>query len=190
MFLFYLRDTKKFILHTGDCRADDSVIENPIFKGIQIDTIYLDTTYCDSYYKFPPQKEIVRMGVELVKSELKKYPKSLIVCGSYTIGKERIFASIASELNAKICVSRDKKNIIDCLEDKQLASAVTLNPNETNLHVVQMGQLNMKDLKEYLTKFPHFERVIAIKPTGWTHNSDSGISVDSKTHNMILYGMV
>ena len=46
----------------------------------------------------------------------------------------------------------------------------------------------MNDLTEYLGKFPAYKRIIAIKPTGWTHNSDSSLNVDSKKPNAILYG--
>ena len=55
---------------------------------------YPETRYCDSFYKFLPQSRIVSLGVELVMNELEKQPKALIVCGSYTIGKERVFLGI------------------------------------------------------------------------------------------------
>lgn len=188
MFLFYFKDTKRYILHTGDFRASQTVINDKMLQNISIDTLYLDTTYCDSYYKFECQENIIALGVKTVCDELLKYPNSLIICGSYTIGKERIFISIANKINAKICVKKDKKSILDCLEDSELSSKLTLNPNETNLHVLPMRYLNMKDLIEYLATFPSYKRIIAIKPTGWTHNSDSGLNVESKKPNAIIYG--
>lgn len=41
-------------------------------------------------------------------------------------------------------VSREKWNIINCLENEKLTKMVTLNSNETNLHVISMGLLNIK----------------------------------------------
>lgn len=189
MFLFLLVKSNKYILHTGDCRADQSVIVDPILNQVKIDTVYLDTTYCDSYYTFTPQKKIIQMGIDLVKQELKKYPQTLIVCGSYTIGKERIYTGIAYDLDIKICVTRDKFNILECIEDKQLMKYLTLNPNETRLHVLPMSYLNLKDLGEYLDKYPQYNRIIAIKPSGWTHNSDSDLTCEQKNTRAFLYGL-
>ena len=44
LFLFKLNKLKKYILHTGDFRASDELINNQVFKKITIDIIYLDTT--------------------------------------------------------------------------------------------------------------------------------------------------
>lgn len=60
-----------------------------------------------------------------------------------------IFQAIAESLSIKAFVSRDKKNILDCLEDEDLNKMITQDPNETNLHIVQMGKLNIKDLEAY-----------------------------------------
>lgn len=47
--------------------------------------------YCDPKYAFPPQKLVIEFGVSLVEKIVAEKPKTLVVCGSYTIGKERIF---------------------------------------------------------------------------------------------------
>jgi len=41
-------------------------------------------------------------------------------------------------------VTKEKKKVIDCLENPHFQSMITLNPNETNLHVIPMGKLNPK----------------------------------------------
>jgi len=51
-----------------------------------IEKVSIFLSYCDSFYKFLPQTKVISLGVDLVLSELKKEPKALIVCGSYTIG--------------------------------------------------------------------------------------------------------
>jgi DNA cross-link repair 1A protein len=67
-----------------------------------------------------------------------------VVCGCYTIGKERIFIAIAELLDIKICVTREKMKIIECLDNEKLIKRVTLDPKETFLHVLPIGQLNIK----------------------------------------------
>ena len=52
--------------------------------------LYIDR-YCNPTYAFPPQQEVIEYAVNLVKTELRRNPSTLIVCGCYTIGKERIF---------------------------------------------------------------------------------------------------
>jgi hypothetical protein len=44
MFLFRFKKTGKYVLHTGDFRAADDLVNNNIFKNVKIDTIHLDTT--------------------------------------------------------------------------------------------------------------------------------------------------
>ena len=41
-------------------------------------------------YVFPSQKTVIDEVSRFVKSELNKNPKTLVVCGTYTIGKERV----------------------------------------------------------------------------------------------------
>lgn len=57
-------------------------------------------------------------------------------------------------------VTRDKKNIIDCLDDERLNKMITRDPNETNLHVIQMGKLNIKDLEAYTADLKEYENII------------------------------
>ena len=48
-------------------------------------------SYCDPAYAFPPQKDVIRFAVNLVRDALYENPNLLVVTGTYTIGKERIF---------------------------------------------------------------------------------------------------
>lgn len=196
MFLFKFKKTGKYVLHTGDFRASDELCNNKLLQNIKIDTVHMDTTYCDSFYKFLPQSEIIELGVEVVQKELKtRQNKTLVVCGSYTIGKERIFVAIAEAFNAKVYVEKEKMNIIECLEDPRLKQLATLNSNETFIHVIPMGKLNIRDLEEYISKYPAYENLIAIKPTGWTHKDNSalnmkkGVSVEKTSRIVKIYGL-
>jgi DNA cross-link repair 1A protein len=47
--------------------------------------------YCDPTYTFPPQEEVIELAVNIVLETIVDNPNILFVCGTYTIGKEKIF---------------------------------------------------------------------------------------------------
>lgn len=53
-----------------------------------------------------------------------------------------IFVAIAETLDCKICVLREKKLILECLEDESLRQRLTLMKHEARVHVLAMNQLN------------------------------------------------
>ncbi|XP_060073013.1 DNA cross-link repair 1A protein-like [Ylistrum balloti] len=170
LFLFKLKGGRIY-LHTGDFRACIAMESYPALNSIHINQLYLDTTYCDPTYTFPPQQEVIDFAVSVVKEKLKENAKTLVVCGSYTIGKERIFTAIANALNSKICVTEEKKTVLDCLEDRKLQESITLSPSKARVHVLQMGKLNPKTLGDYMANLKSYTEVIAFEPTGWTHSN-------------------
>ncbi|KAJ4473609.1 DNA cross-link repair protein pso2/snm1 [Lentinula aciculospora] len=54
-------------LHCGDFRASPAHIKHPEVKGKRIDHVYLDTTYLDPKYTFPPQPLVISACAELAK---------------------------------------------------------------------------------------------------------------------------
>ena len=63
----------------------------------------------------------------------------LVVCVCVTL----LFTAIAETLDSKICVAREKKLILDCLEDERLCQRLTLMKHEARVHVVAMKQINI-----------------------------------------------
>jgi len=53
-----------------------------------------------------------------------------------------IFTAIAETLDCKICVSREKKSILQCLEDESLCKRLTLMKHEARVHVLAMNQIS------------------------------------------------
>ncbi|KAI8490767.1 DNA cross-link repair 1A protein [Branchiostoma belcheri] len=192
MFLFQLPDGKN-LLHTGDFRADQSMECYPALTGCKVHTLYLDTTYCDPAYSFPAQTDVIEFAVGVAVEAVQQNPKTLIVCGSYTIGKERVFFAIAEALCCKVCVTREKKNTLDCLESDQVKRLVTLNGLETRIHVLPMKDLKFNNLKSYLEGYkPRYDSVLAFEPTGWTHSSSVSTvaNIRPKRHgNITVYGI-
>ncbi|KAM9282043.1 DNA cross-link repair 1A protein [Cariama cristata] len=181
------------VLHTGDFRADPSMERYPALIGQQVHTLYLDTTYCSPEYTFPSQQEVIQFAVNTAFETVTLNPRTLVVCGTYSIGKEKVFLAIAEVLGSKASMSRDKYKTLQCLESAAVNSLISVDWHGTLLHVLPMMQINFKGLQDHLNKFSeNFDQILAFKPTGWTY-SDSCLSlVDIKPQtrgNITIYGI-
>ena len=93
MFLFKIISTQQIMLHCGDFRACPAMEEYPSLWNNKVDKVYLDTTYCRPEYDFPNQADAVSSAIDLIHQHLKIHPKTLIVCGTYTVGKAIYFST-------------------------------------------------------------------------------------------------
>ncbi|KNC98421.1 uncharacterized protein SPPG_06125 [Spizellomyces punctatus DAOM BR117] len=101
----------------------------------------------------------------------KNRSRTLIIVGSYTIGKEKVFASIAQTLSTKIYANHYKRTVLAAEENAALDDLLCKNPKEAGVHVVGMGGLRGDAVKEYIVKndlSDQCDSVICIRPTGWT----------------------
>nr|XP_006630896.2 PREDICTED: DNA cross-link repair 1A protein [Lepisosteus oculatus] len=173
MLLFQLPNGRT-VLHTGDFRADPSMERYPELLGSKVQTLYLDTTYCSPEYTFPTQQEVISFAANTAFEHMTLNPQTLIVCGTYSIGKEKVFLAIAEVLGCKVCVSRDKYNTMCCLESDSIRERLTMDWNATQMHVLPMMQINFKGLQTHLNKFSgKYNQILAFKPTGWTFSSQN-----------------
>ncbi|KAH8771641.1 DNA repair metallo-beta-lactamase-domain-containing protein [Diaporthe sp. PMI_573] len=219
------------ILHCGDFRACPAHIEHPQLKPETIDALgkvkqqkidvcYLDTTYLNPRYSFPPQTDVTQatasLCLELDKS-LRAEDESvwnsvlrrregrgvgnndtvsrfflapaspnaftalgqkardnrnrlLVVCGTYSIGKERICKAIAQALGTRIFAPPAKIRICSQLGDPELAALMTADPAEAQVHMQMLMELRAETLAEYLdANRPHFGRVVGFRPSGWNY---------------------
>ncbi|KAF9047192.1 DRMBL-domain-containing protein [Hymenopellis radicata] len=188
-------------LHCGDFRASPSHILHPAVKGKRIDHVYLDTTYLDPKYTFPPQPLVISACAELAKriatgtpikdnsstmaTWLKSVPQDtkgkqkseriLMVVGTYSIGKERIVKAMAQALGTKVYCDSRKAAILRCQCDPDLHALLTSNPLEAMVHIVPLSTIVSDKLKEYVDRFKgHFDRAVGFRPTGWTYTQPSG----------------
>eukprot|EP00040_Diaphanoeca_grandis_P006495 m.37646 g.37646 ORF g.37646 m.37646 type:complete len:734 (+) comp17732_c0_seq1:216-2417(+) len=167
----------KTALHTGDFRATPEMAQHPLILGKRIDLLYLDTTYCDSQYVFPPQHQVIAQVVNDVKAYMAINPNALIIVGAYSIGKERIFLALGKLLNCKVCVSKRRMEMLR-MGAPEMLSQLTLAGNTSRVHVLSIQHLNYKQLKSYFDDNKMFlprnvSCVLAIKPTGWSHTMAS-----------------
>ncbi|XP_032789250.1 DNA cross-link repair 1A protein [Daphnia magna] len=170
MFLFRF-PTGKVVLHVGDFRAHPSMERLYELKQRPIDELYLDTTYCDEHYELPAQEEVLSYIRRLVRRYANKHQKLLVVSGTYTIGKEKVFMTAAEELNSKVWAPTEKRRILNCLEDFEISDRLSNDPLEAGVHVVNMGDIKPANLKQYLDNLKgSFTHILALNPTGWEYD--------------------
>ncbi|KAK5632919.1 hypothetical protein RRF57_008633 [Xylaria bambusicola] len=217
------------ILHCGDFRACPAHVAHPLLKPDLVDTVsgkikqqkidicYLDTTYLNPRYSFPPQTDVIEACADFckalsgdlstadeafnrlkrekgsttvnsffskengdatliaIKSEdsddkTRSDPKNrlLVICGTYSIGKERICKAIAQALNTKIFASPSKIKICSQLGDPELTALMTSNPYEAQVHIQMIMEIRAETLQDYLDSYkPHFTRIVGFRPSGW-----------------------
>ncbi|KAI1266864.1 DRMBL-domain-containing protein [Xylariaceae sp. FL1019] len=217
------------ILHCGDFRACPAQVAHPLLKPETLDKVsgktrqqkidicYLDTTYLNPRYSFPPQNDVIGACADFchslagdtnaandaldalkrgknttsvsqyfpkdkkgstakVKSEdtggYGKKDRLLVICGTYSIGKERICKAIAQALNTKIFASAAKIKICSQLGDPELAALMTSNPHEAQVHMQMLMEIRAETLQDYLDSYkPHFSRIVGFRPSGWNFRS-------------------
>ena len=52
--------------------------------------------------------------------------------------------AIAEALGSKVCVSQDKKAILDCLDSERISQLLTTDPRLASVHVLPMGRLTIE----------------------------------------------
>lgn len=192
MLLFFLPDGQT-VLHTGDFRADPSMETYPELLSCRVQTLYLDTTYCRPEYTFPRQQEVINFAASTAFELVTLNPRTLVVCGSYSVGKEKVFLALAEVLGSKVCLSRDKYNTMCCLESDQVRQRMTTDWKAAQVHVLPMMQLSFKKLLDYLARFSgQYDQLVAFKPTGWTFNQQVESVEDIQPEisgNISIYGI-
>uniref|UniRef100_A0A7S1EV46 DNA repair metallo-beta-lactamase domain-containing protein n=1 Tax=Timspurckia oligopyrenoides TaxID=708627 RepID=A0A7S1EV46_9RHOD len=196
MFLFRVWSTNKTILHTGDCRYDSNVMQHQhlllnALENSRLDYLFLDTTYCNEKYQFPKQRDVIDAVCHAAKSEAFN-PKTVFIAGSYTIGKERVFLELARELKLKIHVSRQKYNILKCLDlDDEIMNFIDYRkPLESKLWIVPMKDVSFKSMNRILeTSRGRFSNAIGIRPTGWTWTNKKEILMRTSRGNCVIYNI-
>ncbi|TSK14752.1 DNA cross-link repair 1A protein [Bagarius yarrelli] len=191
MLLLLLPDGQT-VLHTGDFRADSSMERYPELQRVKIQTLYLDTTYCSPEYTFPTQQEVITFAANTAFELVTLNPRTLVVCGTYSVGKEKVFLAVSQVLGSKVYMSRDRHKTMCCLESENIKECITTNVKASQVHVLPMMQLNFKNLKAYLTRFSGtYDRLVAFKPTGWAfHQAMDFVNIQPEIKdNISVYGI-
>ncbi|KAJ2940253.1 hypothetical protein O0L34_g11822 [Tuta absoluta] len=192
LMLVFTLPNGKTLLHTGDFRASPQMESCPVFWNKDIHTVYLDTTYCNPRYDFPTQEQCLEMALYLLRQKKlalekigKKFSSVLIVCGTYTIGKEKFFMGMARRVGCSVWACPEKDKVLQAVEGRSFCSQP---PSACQLHVVPMRDLTHEKLRSYLDSLGSaFSEVVAFKPSGWENGKNSTQEKDSVTIHGIPY---
>lgn len=191
MFLFEVGNRR--ILHVGDFRWNRNImLDIPQIRAFstlspRLDELFLDTTYCNPKYELPTQEEAIAAAIDVASEEMEKSKRgsrTLFLFGSYTIGKEKIYLSVARHLKQKVYVDSRRLRILKALGWPDESMRIfTTKKEEACLWVVPLGKINFKDIPDFLEQANNskaskalaskYERVVGFRPTGWTFSGKS-----------------
>lgn len=180
------------ILHTGDFRANPSM-ERSLLAGHRVHTLYLDTTYCSPEFTFPSQQEVIQFAINTAFEAVTLNPRALVVCGTYCIGKEKVFLAVADVLGSKVGMSQEKYKTLQSLNIPEVSSLITTDMSSSSVHLLPMMQINFKGLQSHLKRCGgKFDQILAFRPTGWTHSNNITSIADitpQRKGNISIYGI-
>ncbi|CAJ2672217.1 DNA cross-link repair protein SNM1 [Trifolium pratense] len=181
-------------LHTGDFRACKLMQDYHLIVNKRVNVLYLDTTYCNPKYKFPSKEDVLNYVAKITKNHLKMHPKTLVVVGAYSIGKECVYLAISKALGVKIYANASRRRILLAYDCPDYSDRLCTNGNNTLLHVLPMSSLRIEALKEYLKTYKEqFTSVLAFRPTGWTFSEKIGNDLELikpvSRGNITIYGV-
>ncbi|XP_058102717.1 DNA cross-link repair protein SNM1 [Magnolia sinica] len=181
-------------LHTGDFRACKLMQSHPILLSHRVNVLYLDTTYCNPKYRFPSKEDVVGFVARITKSTLAKQPKTLVVVGAYSIGKEHVYIAISKALGVNIYTDASRRRILQSFGWPELSGKICSLGQSTPLHVLPISSLRPESLQQYLKKYgEQFTAVLAFRPTGWSYSEAIGNQLDlirpSSKGNVKIYGV-
>lgn len=171
------------LLHTGDFRAAACVREDKILRALLatcrdgcVDEVHLDTTYCDKKWTFPDQEVVLEKMREIAREEMKREPRTLFLCGSYSVGKERAIRAVCQGAQSRASVTARRKrslvlsgwwrdDLFVCEEDDPEEAA------KCCVRVCGLGKgSNHKAMMDIITnEAPRWGAVVAFSPTGWSY---------------------
>jgi Cft2 family RNA processing exonuclease len=154
--MFHFDVAGRRALYSGDFRINDA-IRAAAGKLRGVDVAFVDSTYDDPRYEFPPQEEAIRAVVKLVGEHMDKE----VFLAVYQIGKTKLLRAVSDEFSRPVYVSDGVAKLYDAMGFGDL---VTRDKSATNLRGYARGY--------YFEYFPFRHRRFrpthtVIIPTGW-----------------------
>jgi DNA cross-link repair 1A protein len=165
IFVFILPNGSK-ILHTGDFRAETSVIAN-VSKFSPVDHLFIDCTFALSGLSIPPRKIATDFVIEKARFYLQR--DFLIIIGTYTLGKEDLVLDVAEALACAVYAPEIRlKGILDLMECGWRRSPMfTSDSAGSRIHLVPIQQSAPDRAYEYAVSVGR-TRICAFRVTGWS----------------------
>ena len=210
----------KRILHVGDFRWSRNMMTqrsplNDMLSSSQssLDELYLDTTYClEKYRNIPTQEQVIESTIQVMENHMKSTRidgmkcQTLYLFGSYTIGKERIYLSVAEHFGLKVYVDTKKFKILSMIDlSPEQKALLTTKKHEAFVWVVPLEHINFVKIPEYLQMANRsfqgnykiqsdtsiiapapYTSAVGFRPTGWSFDErKSTNNITTQTMNGI-----
>lgn len=131
--------------------------------------------YLTSKSDHAPQSLSIQIGIETIKKYKSQHigEKILIICGSYLIGKEKMWVKIAETFNIKVWAEPRRRQALKCLNNIEINQRLVDNQQDADLHILSMGKnLMYENIVKYMDQLQDsFTHAIVIKPSGWEAHS-------------------
>lgn len=175
--------TNETLLHTGDFRAARRVREDVHLARCLArcvdggpDEVHLDTTYCEKKWTFPDQDVVLEAMRKIAEEESKREPRTLFLCGSYSVGKERAIRAVCQGARTRASVTSRRKRSLVLSEwwRDDLFVCEDDNPEEAarcRVRVCGLGKgSNHRAMMDIIkNEAPRWGAVVAFSPTGWSY---------------------
>jgi hypothetical protein len=137
------------------------------FEGACARNVMFDPFFFMLLFRFPSKEDVLSYVVRITKDFLRKQPKTLIVVGSYSIGKECVYLAIAKALGVKIFANASRRRILQSFGWDDISKNLSTDGKATCLHVLPMSSLKVERLDEHLKIYrEQYGAVLAFRPTG------------------------
>ena len=137
MVFVHIPDTNQSLLHTGDFRFHQKMMQYPLLqqtsKKHSLDTLFLDTTYAHPKHNFCSQPDAIHSIASIIVQNLHKkdtttttttdgddHSKTLVLISCYSIGKEKILWETMKRLNHHSLKKDNNKPFLLYVTEKKL----------------------------------------------------------------------
>lgn len=160
---YYEIETKKYSLNTNQSKN----LPTNIF-GLKFHNIYLDNTF-EHYRSFDKQKNIIHKIIDIIEKKI--YGHGCLVpfqyhflFATYSVGKEKIFLSVAEYFDFTILVNKYKAGLLNCFDkftkekiDKEIKQIVQSYPAKKKK--TSIFDIKNSETKEYKYYGNVFDRI-------------------------------
>ena len=155
--MLHFQGTFGRIFYCGSFRSSADVIADCCPLAKNVDTLYLDNTFCDEMYTFPPRRECFSQILNIIR----QHPKQKVMIGIDEIGSESMLGEVGVQLNETIVVPQGTYKLCRTLFD----SNVFTTPQDIGRSRIWAFPIKMNDRREvsYLKKAD--KNAIFILPT-------------------------
>ncbi|CAA7013986.1 unnamed protein product [Microthlaspi erraticum] len=159
--MFMFRGDFGCFLYTGDFRWERDAAEEArtslagAVNEFPVDILYLDNTYCNPIYSFPPRQVAAHLVADIIAS----HPSHDIVIGIDSLGKEELLLLVSRILNIKIWVWPERLRTMHLLGFQDV---FTTDTSRTRVRAVPRYSFSIQTLEGLNMTCP----TIGIMPSG------------------------